>query len=84
MGVKKKACDMGKPPFDEKLWEAQRWCIRNDIAIAPKAKNDTAWYITISNKGITNTSPETFGKKDLWNKIFQYCKYYYEKRKYTK
>ena len=75
---------MGKPPFDEKLWEAQRWCIRNDIAIAPEAKNDTAWYITISNQGKINKSPETFGKKELWTKLFEYCKYYYEKNRHTR
>jgi hypothetical protein len=81
MGVKKKPCDMGKVPFDEELWEAQRWCIRNDIAIAPKCKNDTAWYITIKNKDKVNTSPDAYGKTEIWTKIFEYCKYYYDKHR---
>ena len=72
---------MGKAPFDEDLWEAQRWCIRNDIAIAPKSKNDTAWYITIKNKDKINTSPDTYGKTEIWTKIFEYCKYYYDKHR---
>ncbi len=75
---------MGKPPLDEYLWKAQRWCIRNDIAIAPEAKHDTAWYITIANQGKINKSPETFGKKEIWAKIFEYCKYYYEKNRHTR
>jgi hypothetical protein len=71
MGVKKKPCDMGKVPFDEDLWEAQRWCIRNNIAIAPKSKNDTAWHITIRNKDKVNTSPDTYGKNEIRPKIFE-------------
>jgi len=81
MGVAKKRCDMGKVPFDENLWEAQRWCIRNGIAIAPEAKNDTAWYITIKNKGKVNTTPVTYGKTEIWTKIFEYAKYYFDKHR---
>jgi len=81
MGVKKSQCDMGKPPFDEDLWIAQRWCIREGIHIAPKAKNDKAWYIDIRNKGNVNTSPDTFGKNEIWTKIFEYYKYYYDKHR---
>jgi len=84
MGVKKKPCNMGKAPFDKHLRSAMRWCIRNDIAIAPKAKNDTAWYVTIKNKDKVNTSPETYGQTEIWTKIFEYCNYYYEKHKHTK
>ena len=79
MGVKKKPCDMGKSPFKESLWEAQRWCIREGIHIAPRAKNDTAWYIVIKNKGKVNATPDTFGKTEIWLKIFEYYKYYYDK-----
>ena len=79
MGVKKKSCDMGKSPFKESLWEAQRWCIREGIYIAPKARNDTAWYIDIKNKGKVNTTPGTFGKTEIWVKIFEYYKYYADK-----
>ena len=79
MGVTKKSCDMGKPPFKEDLWDAKYWCIKNDITIAPKAKNDKAWYIVIKNKGKVNVSPDTFGKTDIWTKIFEYYKYYADK-----
>ena len=81
MGVKKKSCDMGKPPFKEDLWHAQRWCIREGIHIAPKAKNDTAWFVDIKNKGKVNTSPDTYGKTEIWVKIFEYYKYYYDKHR---
>jgi len=72
---------MGKVPFDENLWEAQRWCIRNNIAIGPKSRNDTAWYITIEINGKVNTTPVTYGKTEIWTKIFEYAKYYFDKHK---
>ena len=75
---------MGTPPYDPHLWEARHWCIRNNITIAPEAKNETAWYIVIEHNGKSNRSPDTFGKTDIWTKIFEYNKYYYDKRKYTK
>ena len=70
---------MGKTPFKEDLWTAQRWCIREGIHIAPRAKNDTAWYVVITNKGKVNATPDTFGKTEIWLKIFEYYKYYYDK-----
>tara|TARA_R110000796_G_scaffold21706_4_gene63800 strand:- start:328 stop:579 length:252 start_codon:yes stop_codon:yes gene_type:complete len=82
--AKKKGIDMGDPGYNQKDWEAHRWCIRNNIFISPKAKSSNEWYIDITNKGITNTTPVTYGKNDIWIKIFEYCKYYYEKHKHRK
>jgi hypothetical protein len=70
---------MVKTAFEEDLWTAQRWCIREGIYIAPRAKNDTAWYVVITNKGKVNATPDTFGKTEIWLKIFEYYKYYYDK-----
>ena len=37
-GTKSKGgIDMGSPGYNEDDWEAYRWCVRNNIAIAPKA-----------------------------------------------
>ena len=81
MGAKKKAIDMGSTGHDEDDWRAYRWCVRNNIAISAKAKSGTEWYIDIESNGRTNTSPEFYGKKDIWNKIFEYCKYYEQKHR---
>ena len=78
---KKGAINMGDTPMDPELWKAYRWCVRNQIAIAPKAYSPTQWYIDIRNKDNTHTSPETYGKTEIWTKIFEYCKYYYEKHR---
>ena len=77
----KKQISMGETPMDKKLWEAYRWCVRNNIAISPKAYSPTQWYIDIKNKDKTHTSPETYGKTEIWIKIFEYCKYYYDKHR---
>ena len=85
MAVKKKGqIDMGKSSYKEEDWAAWRWCIRNEIMIAPKAKTSSDWYVTITNKGRTNESPLSYEKTVIWEKIFEYCRYYYEKHKHRK
>jgi hypothetical protein len=79
--AKKGQVNMGTTTMDPKLWKAYRWCVRNNIAISPKAKSTTAWYVDIKNKGKTHTSPETYGKTEIWEKIFEYCKFYYDKHR---
>ena len=78
---KKGAINMGDTGYNAEDWEAYRWCVRNDIAIAPKAKSTTEWYITITNKGRANVSPEAYEKTIIWQKCFEYCKYYYDKHR---
>jgi len=82
MAVKKKGqIDMGKISYNKEDWAAWRWCIRNEIIIAPKAKTSSSWYVTITNKGRTNESPLSYEKTVIWEKIFEYCRYYHCKRK---
>jgi hypothetical protein len=77
--AKKKGVDMGDPGYNQDDWEALRWCIRNNIYISPKAKSSNEWYIDITNKGVTNTTPVAYGKKDIWKKLFEYCRFYFNK-----
>ena len=79
--AKKGQINMGEPGHDIKDWEAYRWCVRNNIAISPRAYSATQWYVDINNKDKTHTSPDTYGKTEIWNKIFEYCKYYYDKHR---
>jgi len=80
-GNKKKNVNMGSAPYKEELWIPYRWCVRNNIAIAANAKNNSAWHIDITQNGKTTTSPESFGKNEIWQKIFEYSQYYYDKYK---
>jgi hypothetical protein len=78
---KKGQIDMGQTGHSSLDWNAYRWCVKNNIAISPKAYSTTQWYIDIKNKDRTHTSPETYGKTEIWEKIFEYCKYYYDKHR---
>ena len=81
-GSKKKGgINMGDTGYDKEDWEAYHWCVRNGIRIAPKAKSTTEWYIDITNKGPTYTSPEAYEKTEIWKKLFEYCRYYYDKHR---
>ena len=79
--AKKGQINMGEPGHDIKDWEAYRWCVRNKIAISPRAYSATQWHVDINNKDKTHTSPDAYGKTEIWNKIFEYCKYYYDKHR---
>jgi len=79
--AKKGQINMGESGHDIKDWEAYRWCVRNKIAISPRAYSATQWHVDINNKDKTHTSPDTYGKTEIWNKIFEYCKYYYDKHR---
>lgn len=78
-GSKNKKITMGAAPFDDESWEAYRWAINNDILISPKAVTEAKWYIVIENKGKINLSPEPYGKTEIWTKIFEYYKFYFNK-----
>jgi hypothetical protein len=77
--AKKRGVDMGEYIADEKEWEAYRWCIRNNIFIAPKALTEARWSIVITNKNITHEDPNSYTKTVIWEKIYEYYKYYYNK-----
>jgi len=59
--------------------KAYQWCINNGIFISPSATGKASWYIEISIGGKTNKSPETYGKTDIWIKLYEFYKYYYDK-----
>ena len=74
-----KKISMGTYVASELELEAYRWCIRNKIYIAPKAINEALWSIVITNNGRTHEDPSHYIKGLIWEKIYEYYKYYYEK-----
>ena len=79
MGVAKKPFDMGNAPADAKSLEAWRWCIRNKIHIYPIHVNAKTWKLEIENNGKKSTDPTPYGKTEIWNKLYEYCRYYFNK-----
>jgi hypothetical protein len=75
-----KKVNMGTYNATEHELKAYRWCIRNKIYIAPKAINEALWAITIENNGRTYEDPSHYIKGLIWEKIYEYYRYYYEKQ----
>ena len=79
MGWGKKV-NMGLYNATEHELKAYIWCIRNKIYIAPKAITEARWSITIENNGRTYEDPNHYIKGLIWEKIYEYYRYYYEKQ----
>ena len=81
-GLKNKnKIDMGSYIQSEEEQKAYIWCIRNNIYIAPFAKSTSEWFIDITNNNKLNRDPTPYKKNIIWQQIFKYYKYYYDKYK---
>lgn len=77
--AKKKDFDMGFYTYTEEEYEAYKWCIKNNIYISPLAMSSVRWTITITNNGKEFKDPNSYGKVEIWKKLYEYYKYYYDK-----
>ena len=78
---KKTGWYMGEYNPTQEETKAYIWCVRNNIKISPKAKEEGLWWIEITINGKTNKSPNTFIEGLVWEKLYEYCKYYYDRYK---
>jgi len=61
-------------------FKAYHWCMNNGIYISPFCKeNFMSWYIDVNINGKINRSPKYYDSRELWETIFKYYKYYYDK-----
>lgn len=62
--------------------KAMLWCIDRHIKIAPWAVHGkNQWRITIQKgRSKMHTSKETWGPDEIWEQIYAYYLYYYNKR----
>lgn len=64
-------------------YEAMHWGVNNGVKIYPKAyssdSNNKLWYIDIELNKQVRRSPVTYGAVDIWKKIFELYKFYYDK-----
>ena len=77
--AKSKPFDMGEFLPDKIQLEARLWCIRSKIYISPTAINEGRWGIIIQNNDKQSADPNTYTKNVIWEKIYEYYKYYYNK-----
>ena len=73
--------NMGSYPASAEEVEAKVWCLRNNIYISPFAKEPGSWYIDIVINGKQNRSPHIYTKDIIWENIYKFYKYYYDKYK---
>jgi hypothetical protein len=72
--------DMGEYRPSKEQSDAYIWCVRNNIKIYPVGiPGGGAWFIEIENNNKKNRTPNMFIKTQIWEKLFEYCKYYYDK-----
>ena len=77
MGVKKTVVSYTYTPSD---FKAYQWCVNNGIYISPFCKENFAWwYIDIEINNKKNRSPYVYVKDQIWQEIWKFYKYYYEK-----
>tara|TARA_R100000935_G_C2766186_1_gene135717 strand:- start:360 stop:644 length:285 start_codon:yes stop_codon:yes gene_type:complete len=57
------------------------WCIKNNIGICIVPNWDVAdvWMVEITINGNINLDPVDYKGSDALAKMYEYCKYYYEK-----
>jgi hypothetical protein len=79
MAFKGKGIDMGNYTANAVEFNAFKWCIDNNIYIAPKANTALDWYICITINGKSNMSPSTYKKIDVWKQMYLFYLYYYNK-----
>lgn len=79
-GTKSKgSIEMGNYSPKEAERNAMRWCIANKIFISPHAKSTTEWYVNINTNGRNNISPDSYEKIAIWNQVYKFYLYYYNK-----
>jgi len=77
---------MGSYQRTPEEYKASVWCIQNNISITPRQSEWKVpmWYIDIEkgmypNRKLIGTSPDSYGKNTIWEKVAEYQKYYYDK-----
>ena len=74
-----------RPP--KKTWSEEEmkiigWCLNKNIkvGISPDWKDPTnRWQIEISINGRVHTDPNRYSDEEVYNKVNEYYKYYYDK-----
>ena len=64
---------------NQEEFEAYRWCINNGIIIFPECKLTAPWSIEIKIKNKVYKSPDQYHAIEVWEKMYEYYKYYYNK-----
>ena len=83
MGIKAKYTECKPPEWTNEDLRAYSWCINHGIYISAlaegKGNHNKLWTIQVEAKGKKVISPKTYGPDDLYSKIFELYRFYYDK-----
>ena len=65
----------------EEEHEAHMYCMNNGIMISPGGTQTDRYTIDINLGKGWNKSPKTFKSDEVWEVFYNYCLYYFNKRK---
>ena len=81
MGLKKFTFDEVKWTDEDK--EAYSWCINHGVTIGALATvagfQCKSWVLEVTANGKKTTSPKEYGPDDLYDKMFELYRFYYDK-----
>ena len=58
------------------------WCEENGIVVNPQyhcINGESKWKVGVTIKDKLNLDPKDYDKKDVMEKVYEYCDYYYNK-----
>ena len=70
------------PSKEEQL--AYMYCVGNNIQVSPQGVLGklNEWKVAVCiNGGEWHVSPKTYNAKEIWKTYYEFCLYYYNKRK---
>ena len=71
------------PEWNKENTEAYRWCIKHGVKIysvpCGKGFNNKTCWIEVNANGRKQRSPNTYGPTELWPKVMELYKFYYDK-----
>tara|TARA_B100000902_G_scaffold276227_1_gene261962 strand:- start:1268 stop:1495 length:228 start_codon:yes stop_codon:yes gene_type:complete len=72
---------MGPYNATTKDMDIRLWCHRNGIYVTPvqEGYRKRRWYVEITVNGKATKSPESYDHMNIWDKVMEYRKYYYNK-----
>ena len=79
MAKSKGSFDMGDYTTSAIDIKSYVWCVRNKIHIYPVAVREARWTIEVKNKDNISRDPKDYTKSNIWAKVYEYYRYYYNK-----
>ena len=81
---KKKKAPSRKAPYrhpSKEQYTAWAWCVNNNIGICvlPDWSNSGKWLVEITMNEKVTVDPNNYNGVEALNKMYEYCKYYYDK-----